>query len=256
MCLIVVAVDQHPDYPLILLANRDEYYHRSSAALHHWEGHPDLLAGRDLEQGGTWAAWHLSGRFAALTNVRRPEALYPGLRSRGEIPVAFVSRSESPAEFAQQLVSKAGAYAPFNLLYGTLEQLYYLSSDNLRPVPLTRGFHGLSNAGLDDPWPKVVYVQNSLQEYLARPGRIRRDDLFDIMTWQEGFPDKDLPDTGVPLDWERILAPPFIVSDAYGTRSTMLLLVDQSGDVQLSERVYHGSSGPDCFSERTFVLSR
>jgi len=256
MCLIVLAVRQHPDYPLIILANRDEFYQRPTAPLHRWAESPEVWAGKDLQHGGTWACWHATGRFAALTNIRRPGAMYDGKRSRGELPLEFLRQQGDPEEFAHSLSGMADEFAPFNLLYGTSEQLYYSTSDALDPIPIEEGIHGLSNASLDVPWPKVEHVRGQLGSCLSKAGPITTEALFDCMLRVDAFPDEQLPETGVPLAWERILSSPFIVSEEYGTRSTLLIRVGRDRQLTLSERTYQPHCGPALFHERTFVLER
>jgi len=253
MCLIVLAIEKHPEYPLVILANRDEFYQRPTRPLHAWPEAPEMLAGKDLEKGGTWAAWHRDGRFAALTNIRRPGALQSGLRSRGEIPLEFIRRQISPVAYARQIEGMTDEYAPFNMIYGSVEQLYYISSDALTPIPLEKGFHGLSNAALDKQWPKVAYACRRLEECLRTSSHVSTEALFECMLRVKPFPDEKLPETGVPKEWERTLSAPFIVSKEYGTRSTLLLLVDREGRLQLSERTYKRNLGPRFFSERTYL---
>jgi len=253
VCLIVVAIEKHPLYPLVLVANRDEFYSRPTAPLHAWPQAPLLRAGQDLEYGGTWAGWHADGRMALLTNVRRPDARHTGHRSRGEIPLRYLLGEHAPEDFALQLRAGRGEYAPFNLLFGTAAQLYYLSSDDPSPCPLAAGVHGLSNAALNTPWPKVEHARQGIEELLATSLPLSPQRLFATLERTEPFPDRQLPETGVGIAWERVLSPPFIVSPSYGTRSTTLLLVDRCGGATLIERRYREQGGPQWYHQRTFV---
>jgi len=254
MCLIVVAVDVHPDFPLVLVANRDEFYARPTLPLHFWAETPELLAGMDVQHGGTWAGWHRKGRFAALTNIRRPQALTPGKRSRGELPLRYLQQEEHASAFARSLQGVKEEFAPFNLLVGGRDGLSFLSSDAEEAQPLAAGVHGLSNAALNTPWPKVEHARARLAEALDTPGPLAFGRLFGCLERTLPFPDDDLPDTGVGLAWERRLSPPFIVSEDYGTRSTIALLARPEGEVILAERWYPDALGPRVFRQRTYVL--
>jgi len=252
MCLVVVAVDEHSRYPLIVIANRDEFYARPTVPLHAWDEQPSLLAGKDVLHGGTWAGWHREGRFAALTNIRRPQAMASGKRSRGELPLEYLQQRCDLDDFVQKLRNCRGDYAPFNLLVGGVEGLSYLSSDTLEPVALRRGVYALSNASLDSPWPKVIHAREKLTRALASSGPLEPESLFACVGRAQSFPDDELPDTGVGLAWERILSAPFIVSPDYGTRSTLLLLADREGGATLTERSFHATLGPAIYHQRTY----
>ena len=54
MCILFVALEQHPDYPLVIAANRDEFFRRPTRMSGFWPQYPHLLAGRDLEAGRGW----------------------------------------------------------------------------------------------------------------------------------------------------------------------------------------------------------
>ncbi len=186
--------------------------------------------------------------------MRRPDALQSGKRSRGEVVVTAV-RDASPAPLvAENLATRRNDYAPFNLIYGRPAALHYLSSDSWRPQPLAAGLHGLSNAGLDTPWPKLEYAKARFAEVLRAEGRLTDDALFAAVTRTRAFPDAQLPATGIPLAWERTLSPPFILSGEYGTRSSLLLTVDRQGAVTVSERTYGAGEGPSRYMQRTFTL--
>ena len=157
MCLLIFAhrVAQH--YPLVLAANRDEFHTRPTAQAHFWPQYPEMLAGRDLEQGGTWMGITRQGRFAAITNYRDPARTAPAPRSRGELPLQFLVSDNAPAVYLEELRNRAKDYAGFNLLLGDGENLWYYSNSaaNNDPRLLPPGIYGLSNAQLDTPWPKV-----------------------------------------------------------------------------------------------------
>jgi len=236
MCLIVVAYRQHPSYRLIVAANRDEYYRRPTAPAHFWPDHPAVLAGRDLDQMGTWMGITRTGRFAALTNYRDPAAMRSETRSRGELVSEFLCGVEAPADYLGRVAQAGSSYNGFNLLVGDGAELLFYSSRTGRSEAVSPGIHGLSNHLLDTPWPKVVTAKAAMSEVLDDDGDRISEGLFTILSDAEGVPDAALPDTGVGMEWERMLAPIFIVSPDYGTRSATVLLQDHSGRVCFVER--------------------
>ncbi len=239
MCLIVFAWRPGHSLPLVLAANRDEFYARPSLPLGAWEDQPGVHGGRDLEAGGSWLVVGPRGRFAALTNIRDPRHQRPG-RSRGELPVQFLTSGLAPADFLAELSGRAHAYAPFNLLVGDAEQLCALNSREGEPQALPAGLYGLSNAALDTPWPKVAKAKARLAECLAAP---ETPALLALLGDPEPAPDAALPETGIGLASERLLSSIFIASGSYGTRASTALLVRADGSRQLVERSFgpHGA---------------
>lgn len=234
MCLIAFAWRPDHALPLVLAANRDEFYERASLPLGEWPDAPGLYAGRDLQAGGTWLGVNRRGCFAALTNIRDPRQA-KGARSRGELPVEFL-RGELGAEaFLATLQPRAGHYSGFNLLLGDRHGLYYFNSREGLGKAVPPGLYGLSNAELDTPWPKVLRVTERLAGRLAEPQPER---LLELLRDRSQPPRVLLPDTGIGIDWEMLLASVFIVGPGYGTRSSSALLLDAQGGVQLVERRY------------------
>lgn len=234
MCLIAVAWQAHPDYPLIMVANRDEFHARPAAPARFWEEAPEVLAGRDLSAGGTWMGITRQGRFAALTNVREP-GMPKGERSRGLLVSAYLLGDSSPEAYAEQVAAEGAAYSGFNLLVGDADSLWWVSNRGEGPVRLGPGVHGLSNHLLNSPWPKVELARRGLQAQLQSPDP---EALFALLADERRAADADLPQTGVGLDMERLLSSPFIRSSLYGTRSSTVLLAGH-------ERIH--------FVEQTFV---
>lgn len=227
MCLILFAYQVHPDYPLIVAANRDEEYKRKTAAAHFWEDEPDILAGRDLEKMGTWMGVTKSGRFSAVTNYRDFSEKTEGKRSRGELVVQALTTPDDPGEFVQTLAGKKNLYPGYNILAGDVYTLYYYSNRGGEPVYLKPGIYGLSNHLLDTPWPKVVKGKQELEKALNLPETELISRLFTILHDTEPFPDDKLPDTGIPLELERALSPLYIKMDGYGTRSSTVILMSE-----------------------------
>ena len=208
MCLIVFAIDSHPRYPFVLAANRDEFYARPTQPLQVWPDAPHVLAGRDLEAGGTWLGITRNRRFAAITNVREGVQRTAAQRSRGELTRDFLLGKQSAAQYAQLAYADGEHYAGFNLLLGDGASIYYCSNRGETPRALDRGIYGLSNDSLDTQWPKVVGSKTELRELLERepsPAALLR-----ILADTHRPPDSELPDTGVGLDLERKFSTRFI----------------------------------------------
>ncbi|WDY58280.1 NRDE family protein [Pseudomonas sp. PSKL.D1] len=234
MCLIVFAWRPGHALPLIVAANRDEFYARPTQALAAWEDAPGVHAGRDLEAGGTWLGVGPDGRFAALTNIRDPgQAVGP--RSRGELVAAYLQSELGVEAYLDQVASRSGQYSGFNLLVGDGQQLGYLHAREAAPRILAPGVYGVSNAGLDTPWPKLVKARQGLEGLLeaADPQQ-----LLTLLSDGEIAPDADLPETGVGMATERLLSSVFIASQNYGTRASTVLIVDDQGRRRLIERSF------------------
>jgi uncharacterized protein with NRDE domain len=246
MCLILFAWRVHAQYRLVLAANRDEFHDRASETAGFWEDRPDLLGGRDLESMGTWLGVSRAGRIAAVTNVRDgPVAAAPNAPSRGELTRDFLCGALPPAQFATQLAARGQTYRGFNLLIADHDELWWTSNRGNGPRRLEPGLYGVANDLLDTPWPKVVSGKQALARVLrVGPSLGALLALLD----DTGRPTDDaLPDTGVGIERERMLAPIRIVSPQYGTRCSSAALVDNAGETQFAERSYdrrgaeHGS---------------
>ncbi|MGJ8667925.1 MAG: NRDE family protein [Oceanococcus sp.] len=254
MCLITFSWQPESETPLIVVANRDEQHARPTAPLAYWGDAPQVLAGRDLLAGGTWMGVTRDGRFAALTNIREP-AVKPGVRSRGELVANYLCRPKPPLDlqdYAQTLLDDGAAYSGFNLLLGTRSDLVYLSNrEQAPPCAVSPGVHGLSNALLDTPWPKLRSVTLGLDKALATGQDLPA--MFEMMQRREPYPDESLPDTGVGLALERLLAPPFICSPLYGTRSISGMRLSQT-EAQFIERRYRADGQLDGETSHNMTL--
>lgn len=230
MCLIGIAFRGGPAPHLVLAANRDEFHERPSAPAGPWADAPDVFGGRDLRSGGSWLAVSSRGRVAAVTNVRRMVPPNPDAPTRGALVADFVRGNASAADFARGLQAVAERYAGFNLLlFDGRELLYVDNHPSFEVAPVAAGVHVVSNDQLDTPWPK----SRRLQAVLHRT--TRRDPLFEALADRRPASDAELPDTGVGLELERMLSPPFIVSPGYGTRcSTFVRLA--LGAIEFEER--------------------
>jgi uncharacterized protein with NRDE domain len=240
MCLILFAYQYHPNYPLIVAANRDEYYARPSAPAHYWSDHPHILAGRDLKELGTWMGITTHGRFAALTNFRDPQRHSTTALSRGHLVADFLSNQQSPREYLELAARQSHQYNGFNLLVGDQQGLWYYGNQQKQIQSIAPGVHGLCNHLLNTPWPKLEQGRQQLAQCLTQD-TVLENDLWSILTNRKKASDDILPDTGVGLEWERTLSSIFIESPEYGTRSSTILLMRQDGSVKFVERKYHSS---------------
>ena len=233
MCLIVVGWRVHADYPLLLAANRDEFHARPTAAAARWPDAPQIVGGRDLEAGGTWLAVSPGERLAAVTNVREP-GIAKGERSRGELTRNFLLGKQSAHDYATQI--DTAAYSGYNLLLSDGEELVYASNRDGAPRVLAPGIYGLSNHRLDSPWPKLEKARTGFAQALATlPDE---NAFFSLLTDREIVADDKLPQTGVPLEWERLLSAVFVQSASYGTRASSVVRLDRAGNFRLHERSF------------------
>ena len=252
MCLILFGWRQHDEYPLVLIANRDEYYARPTRDAHWWDDAP-VLAGRDLEAGGTWLGIARSGRFAAVTNVREPGGMQAGKRSRGELPRAYLQGEASAEDYLAEIASRAQDYSGFNLLLGDVGRLYFFSNrGNGEQKRIAPGVHGVSNGAFDEPWPKLDSGKTELAALLK--GDFDRAALLDILTDHRIAEDHELPSTGVPLDIERMLSSRFIKSPGYGTRASTVVMIDARGRVAFSEQNFGAEGRPGELVEESFTI--
>jgi len=253
MCLILLALQQHPSYKLILAANRDEYYDRPSAPPAFWNESPGLLAGRDLRSGGTWLGITKKGRIAAITNYRDPASIKRNAPSRGWLVRDFLVGSEGTMEYLGKVRLDGGKFNGFNLLVGVRDELCWYSNRSGEIAKLSRGLHGISNRLLDTPWPKVIRGTQGISQILGKDVEISTEILFDLLQDRTQASEEILPDTGVGIEWERILSPVFIVSPTYGTRSSTLILIDKKDQVTFIDRTFNSHRQP-ISSKFTFTI--
>ena len=243
MCLIVVALESHPRYPLVLVANRDEFHSRPTAPAAFWADAPRVLAGRDLQAGGTWLGIARSGRLAAVTNYREPHEPRPGAPSRGDLTAGFLTGDLAPADYLHQVARDDDRYGGYNLICGDQAGLWYHSNRRPGVARVTPGIHGLSNSLLDTPWPKVVRARELLAGLLEQD-ELDPADLAAALGERQAFPDELLPDTGFGLERERWLSPLFIHAGGYGTRSTTAILLDRDGILSFHEQSFDATQQP------------
>lgn len=237
MCLILFAYNQHPKYKLVIAANRDEFYHRPTKEADFWNDHPNLLAGRDLEGQGTWMGVTKSGRLSLLTNYRDLSNIRPNAPTRGKLVTDFLVSNQNPQQYLNMIHSVSDRYNGFNILLGSVNDLWYYSNYQKNIYMLGSGVYGLSNELLDSPWPKVQKGKQKLKQIL-KSDEIDQEELFESLFDDFKAPDQELPETGVGIEMERMLSPMFIKSEQYGTRCSTLLLADHENNVTFLERTY------------------
>lgn len=240
MCLIVLAIGQHPEFPVVLASNRDEFYERPSDPMHWWPDQP-VLAGRDRRSGGTWLAIQRDASLALVTNYRSGTA-EAGKRSRGQIPLQLLQQGVS-CDGVTDIFADRFFYSGYNLLASNGADWFYSGSEDRVPCRgLYRGFYGLSNQLLQSDWPKVHRSRQLLQQSLKKADAgadAVHGALIDALHDCTAAPDRLLPETGISLALERILSPIFIRGDDYGTRATTVITVNRHKKVQVSEQQYH-----------------
>ncbi len=233
MCLVVIAWKQHPEFPLILAGNRDEFHSRPTKEAHWWPDFPGIVGGRDLQAAGTWLALRRNGRIATVTNYRDAELPSAKLRSRGHLVTNFLNSTEKPLDYLNSV--DGSAYAGFNLLVGDGESLAWLSNRGGGPQVLAPGVYGLSNALLDAPWHKVVRSKATLTR-LIEEDNINETALMRLLDDRDKAPVSEIDSDRLPFETAHAISAPFIVLPDYGTRSSSVALYDASGVWRFRER--------------------
>lgn len=241
MCLILFAWNAHPRHRLVVAANRDEYHRRATSPLGRWPDLP-IVAGRDRLAGGTWMGVNADdpSRVAMVTNVRVGRPAQAGTRSRGELPVHFLSGDDTPESFALGVARRAGEYHPVNLLIGDADDLWWVTNHpEPRAQRVSDGVHGLSNGALDSDWPKVTDGRAALGDLIAgEPTAPSVEPYLTLLADRRHPSDDRLPSTGVPHELEQQLGPIFVDMRGYGTRASTVLRIGHDGTGDVTERRY------------------
>ena len=234
MCLLTFAWRIRPDHPLIFAGNRDERHARATEGARPWRDAPQMIAGRDLEAGGTWVGVSASGRFAVVTNYR--DGLNPpkAPRSRGSLTADFLAGDMPPARYLETIRPHAQEYGAFSLLVGDARELHFFSNRGGPEGLVAPGVHGLSNHLLDTPWPKVERSKVRLANLLEQDA-VTNEALFRLLADRAPAGEDALPDTGIGRELERQVSPPFVVNSRYGTRCSTLIRLGARG-LRLTER--------------------
>lgn len=242
MCVIYLAFRIHSRYRLVVAANRDEFHERPTAAMGEWGEEPGLFAGRDLRSGGSWMGVHARGRFAALTNFREAAPAREGAPSRGSLVTSYLMDGEDPSIWLDALAPRARSFAGFSLFLSDFETLAHLSNRGGGVSRLHAGIYAISNGLLGDPWPKVVRGKERFTRVVEEMRADPVEPLLEILADATSAEDRALPRTGVGLERERALSPIFIRGDEYGTRSSSVLLIGETGESVFVERSF-GAGG-------------
>lgn len=238
MCLLSFAIDSHPRYRLVLAANRDENFVRPTAPARFWDDAPQILAGRDLEAGGTWLGVSRNGRLAALTNYYGPDEYAPDKLTRGRLITDFLKSDLSPDGYFDHLQQTGDRYNGFGLVFGDNGGLHYCTNRGQSIYGIAAGVHGLSNHLLDTHWPKVVSIKAGLNRTVTDNDVIDPEDLFSLLSDRTFYPDHLLPDTGVGIKRERSLSSIFVSREEFGTRCSTVILIDRNNRMSFLERSF------------------
>ena len=233
MCLVLVAWRQHAEWPLIVAGNRDEFHARPTEGLHWWPDNPALLAGRDMQAGGTWLGIGRNGRFATVTNYRDAVPPQAGMRSRGDLVTGFIDGSASPLDYVRDI--DGGAYAGYNLFVCDGRTLAYASNRDGEPRELEPGLYGLANAGLDAPWHKTLVSKERMRQRLES-GKIKPNALLKLLNDRQRAPESEVRTNGLDFALAHAVTAPFVVQPDYGTRSSTVVLIGRDGHVDVTER--------------------
>ncbi len=253
MCLLLISYNTNPEYPFVVAANRDEFYLRPTEKAHFWKDHPALLAGKDIEAGGTWLGITKSGRFAAITNYRDMRTIKDNAPTRGLLTLNFLTSEDSGFSYGRSLIPEADRYNGYNLVFSDMENLFYFSNQTKELNKLSDGVYGLSNHLLDTPWPKVVRSKEAFIDAVSND-KVSEEDLFHILSDDREAPEDQLPDTGLSRELEKAVSPVFIKSDGYGTRSSTIIMVNSVNEVLFVERSLDTKTGKWIESRFSFQL--
>lgn len=257
MCILFFALNQHLKYPVIICANRDEFHHRPTKAMHFWSD-PKILAGKDLSAGGSWLGLSPQGRFSALTNFRQPKEFDQNKKSRGDLVIQALNQTDQAMHL--KLTKDSNQYNGFNLVYGQLDNLHYFDSVNKKCQKIPSGVHSLCNGALDDIWPKMALGQQQLSALIHQQSKnsheisneFNTDKLFDLMRNAQQAKTEYLPKTGISQEWEIFLSSIFIVSPEYGTRTTSIIMQNTEGETFIKDRSYNAAG--QCILEKNFQI--
>lgn len=264
MCILFFAIKQHPKYPVIICANRDEFHQRPTQSMHWWPNNDvltddvlannlltsNVLAGKDLQAGGTWLGLNKQGRFSALTNFRQPQLFDKNKKSRGDLVLQALANQDN--DITKQLTESSNNYNAFNLVFGQLDNLMCFDSVSEKKQVLNSGFHSLCNGALDDIWPKMALGQAKLADEI-KDHSLDIEQLFKLMKSSQQAQIEHLPKTGVPLNWEQLLSSIFIISPEYGTRTTNIITLDNEGNISIYDQSYNEKG--ECTKKQNFSVT-
>ncbi|NYT57833.1 NRDE family protein [Alcaligenaceae bacterium] len=246
MCIAYLAIAAHPDWPLFIAANRDEYHKRPCLPAAPWPEYSDVIGGLDCQGSGSWLGITRQGRFALITNYRDPAHVKANAPTRGQLVSRYLTGHEPSQSYARKVHDEGAAYNGFNLIVGDRHQTFYTGNraEEAEPSRLAPGRYVLSNHLLNTSWPKAQRLRLALDALPLESLDQSLTTVFEIL--KDGTPalDHDLPSTGLSLERERLLSSPFIVSPEYGTRCSTVIALHVSGRALFSEISYDASGAP------------
>lgn len=246
MCLAIIALNTLPDWPLIIVANRDELHERPTLAAKPWVDDEMILGGRDLNAGGTWLGMTAGGCIALLTNVREPGMHRPDAPSRGQLTETYLRSNAFAKEFVQSIEKHGQSYNGFNLFLGDQKEFWYCSNrGGMTAQKLDGGVVGISNASINTPWPKLMRTRNAVAAHLSHSKQPDPNHLFAMMQDRNPALKHELPDTGIGAEREKLLSSPFILDPRYGTRCSTLVMKRADGIVLFHEKRYNSEGRDD-----------
>ena len=234
MCTLFLALEKHKDFPVVLIENRDEFFARKSTTPHWWKNN-NFFAGQDLEKGGTWLGHHKNGNWGVVANYRDLTKPILGERSRGDLIPTIIGEEYTAENASQFLIENGKDFGPFNLLYSISNEVFCYNSELNKIEKLEAGIYGLSNAYLDTPWFKIVKGKKVFEKLIAQK-KLNKEAIFNMMLDEEKASENQLPETGLPLEIEKLVSSLYIKSKDYGTHCTTLLTIAKTGKLKFEEK--------------------
>lgn len=238
MCLISLAVKTHPKYKLVLLANRDEYHQRPTKKADWWYENGNIFGGKDLSGGGSWLAISKNGKISAITNYRDTSRKVENNISRGLILSNYLENNINALDYFEKLSASKDNYEGYNLIFGNQNKLYHYSNISNKLTALDNGVHTISNHLLDTPWPKVLKANEVMQNLVENNNDFPIETAFQLFKNKDKAPDNKLPNTGIGIEYERMLSSIYIDVPGYGTRATSIITIDNNNKVYFEEREF------------------
>lgn len=258
MCIAYIAFATHPDWPLFIAANRDEFHDRPTLAAAPWENNRNVIGGIDSLGQGSWLGVTRQGRFALLTNFREPGNTNPNAPSRGELVSRYLNGNAATQNYVENVHQQGANYNGFNLLAGDARNIWYVGnrSQQANPELLAPGRHVVSNHLLNTPWPKAERLRHALDAFPLDSLETSLNPVFELLKDLTPADDNNLPATGLSLERERLLSSPFIISPNYGTRCSTVIAMHASGRVFFSEISYNTAGVTTQRHDWPFVISK
>lgn len=238
MCIVAIAWQHHPRWKLLAIGNRDELHARPASPIGRWNGKEHLIAGQDIQVGGTWLGISEQGRFAVVTNVAQTEPPSPDAASRGSLLKDFLS---GDGQYANLDTIDYSRFNPFNLLTVSGDVAKIISNKSNRTCQeLMPGVYGLSNGTLDHPWSKSALLNQSLESWLNNDAEDFEWLLSELRN-QEPIADQGAisDETGRPPRPE--YSSIFINNGVYGTRCSSIVAVEQDGTGKFIEERFNSN---------------